>query len=75
MAVNPIICGDGFFTDGEKEPGRDIQVVTLRDLFAAAALAGMIAATSGNQYEYPDGDYLANLAYFYAEDMLAEREK
>ena len=43
--------------------------LTLRDLFAAFALAGLLAG------QLTAGDELASTAYEAADDMLAERER
>ena len=48
-----------------------IDSITLRDLFAAAALQGMIKPSARNL----DRNHLAIDAYFYADGMLMERDK
>lgn len=48
--------------------------MTLRDLFAAHALAGLIAAHAGKSV-VPAPEKGAEMAYGYADAMLAERDK
>jgi len=52
------------------------QLVTLRDLFAAAALTGLLAMYAHPQYAgEPPLERSATSAYEYADAMLREREK
>ena len=62
---NPIILQHDFLFDDRPEMD-----ITLRDLFAAAALAGIIAECNVNDYEAD-----ACAAYQFADHMLRERAK
>ena len=50
-------------------------IPTVRDLFAAAALAGIMAKMASTTMPGGTRDQLAKLAYQMADSMLAEREK
>ena len=56
----------------DNDPMRNppVQFATMRDLFAAHALGGVVARTGAGQLET-----VASLAYAYADAMLAERSK
>lgn len=49
--------------------------ITLRDYFAAQAMAGMLAAETEPIEHRPSWDVVAERAYEQADAMLAEREK
>lgn len=48
--------------------------MSLRDYFAAKALAGMLAAYSGPDCTFPEQHMAARRAYEYADAMLKARE-
>lgn len=48
--------------------------MSLRDYFAAKALAGYLACYAGNEAPVPSAEQAANRAYQYADAMLAARE-
>ena len=54
-----------------------IEIVSLRDYFAAKALTGMLAYSINNQYNQSNGtpEDIAQGAYKFADAMLLEREK
>ena len=67
---NPVLFNSGSaeLTDGE--------CITLRDLFAAFALAGMLSHSKQSPREATEHkDGIAQPAYQFADAMLAEREK
>lgn len=55
----------------------DMNNVTLRDLFAAAAMIGELASQSedAGYYEVKAGYFLAERCYSLADAMMAERKK
>lgn len=76
MAKNPIIGSDGFF-DADVANGMwvDPSVITLRDLFAAFALAGFLASEDRElDAGHMESDYATD-AYRMADAMLIERER
>ena len=70
---------DGFILDwyGQMMPPgtrRQWNGLSIRDYFAGQALAGIIAAHTGDA-PLPDGLHAVNDAYEYADAMISEREK
>lgn len=55
--------------DNELEVNSLVQGLTLRDYFAAMALSGFAADGSSN------GEFVASVAYMWADEMLKERAK
>ena len=62
----------GHMEDGEFEADTQFMGMTLRDYFAAKAMAAYLAAARGNP---PEPETTAECAYFMADAMLAERNK
>ena len=56
-------------------PTTAAQIPTLRDMFAAAALAGIMAKMASTTMPSGTRDQLAKLAYQMGDSMVAEREK
>ena len=67
--------GPAFPTENSRQIGLDARIyegMTLRDYFAAKAMAAYLAAAQGNP---PQPETTAECAYFMADAMLAERNK
>lgn len=62
----------GRIVDGEWEPCSQFTGITIRDYFAAKAMAAYLAGAHGNP---PEPETTAECAYFMADAMIAERNK
>ena len=76
--ARPETGGSAFPTRETLTTGEKVEIagLTLRDWFAGQALTGLIEARArAGGVMPPQPDNIPRLAYEYADDMLAEREK
>jgi len=69
------LTGRNFYPHRELDWFMNQDKLSKMDLFAAHALAGLLASPAGVDKDFPPSNYVADLAFGYAEAMLAESER